>query len=60
MFLGTYSSNYGETYSAVGDSIDSVLSMLSEQVGDNIAVDDVEFYSAKPIKVESTYIIIDE
>ena len=60
MFIGIYSSNYGETYSAVGDSIDSVLSMLSEQVGDNIAVDDVEFYSAKPIKVESTYIIIDE
>lgn len=55
MFIGKFRliTTY-ETYWAEGETLEEVHSELEEMTGDIISWQDIDFYKAKPIKVEVT------
>lgn len=57
MFIGIYTSYYGESYHACAFTIEEVIAELYRSVGDSIPIESIKFYSATPIKIRSEYII---
>lgn len=62
MFIAKYTAMQWEDFFAVGESIEEVISELENITGDSITVDDVEWFDARRIKVETKieYIVSEE
>ena len=54
MIIGKYESNAGETYFADSDidEIIDIIAQIEDMSGDAVNFDNVEFFSARPLKVK--------
>lgn len=61
MFIAKYTAGYQEFF-AIGESIEAVITELENITGDSITADDVEWFDARRIKVETKieYIVSEE